>query len=331
MIGKYLQKLLINNKRVIVPDFGGFVVKRSAAGDVVSFNSFLKFNDGLLVDLIEKDLGVDADKAIKMMQDELVVLDSALEANGSCKLDDLGYLVKDKKGSVRFMVELPSTALSPQEVAEKQMEEEKKKPVSFEEELPVTKEADLLHDLLEEKEIKPVIDETPDESDYPEYFSPEEEKGMTLWHWVFAGIVLIFVVFWIIGGKGVFLDKQEQVVSQKADVVIEEVEVPIVEEAKYFLQPLETVELHGITVSADKDIAPLGEERYNIIVASFSVYDNAIVHTKLLNGKGFVSSVFDRYNGFYAVSIGSCPSVEKALEVCGENLKKTPEVWILVK
>ena len=52
MIKNYLKGLIESNSRVIVPDFGAFMVQTSAKGKQISFNDFLKFNDGLLANEI---------------------------------------------------------------------------------------------------------------------------------------------------------------------------------------------------------------------------------------------------------------------------------------
>lgn len=48
-----LIELLKNNTKVIIPDFGAFIVKQRNPFQVV-FNEFLRFNDGLLIDSISK-------------------------------------------------------------------------------------------------------------------------------------------------------------------------------------------------------------------------------------------------------------------------------------
>lgn len=106
MIDKYIAELLKNNTRVIVPDFGAFMVKTSpgSAEKQVSFNDFLKYNDGLLVNHIAKQESIvkeEAQKKIKAFVDDI---QKELKANKPYKIADLGYLYKDPRGSVRFKV-----------------------------------------------------------------------------------------------------------------------------------------------------------------------------------------------------------------------------------
>ncbi len=53
---QYLLELIKNNNRVIVPNFGAFIVSRDA-GTTVLFNNFLSFNDGLLINHVSKKEG----------------------------------------------------------------------------------------------------------------------------------------------------------------------------------------------------------------------------------------------------------------------------------
>jgi len=112
MINTYLKILLADNKRVIIPDFGGFVVKRSAAGDIISFNSFLKFNDDLLLNLIVEKEGIDKMQALKKIKDFVGVINTSLDNQGKYEIEAVGYLIKDKKENIRF-VEDVDTSIPP--------------------------------------------------------------------------------------------------------------------------------------------------------------------------------------------------------------------------
>ena len=56
----YINKLLKDNSRLIIPGFGAFLLKTRPSGPSdektekvhITFNDFLKFNDGVLVDHI---------------------------------------------------------------------------------------------------------------------------------------------------------------------------------------------------------------------------------------------------------------------------------------
>ena len=59
MIESYIFEMLREKSRVIIPEFGAFLMKQEYKTDnnvtgtfVISFNDFLRFNDGLLIDNI---------------------------------------------------------------------------------------------------------------------------------------------------------------------------------------------------------------------------------------------------------------------------------------
>ncbi|MDA3868174.1 MAG: SPOR domain-containing protein [Salinivirgaceae bacterium] len=104
MINKYIAELLKTNTRVIIPDFGAFMVKSTPGSEEkqISFNDFLKYNDGLLVNFVAKKEGVIKDEAQKKVKAFVDNIMTELKANKPFKVDELGYLYKDPRGSVRF-------------------------------------------------------------------------------------------------------------------------------------------------------------------------------------------------------------------------------------
>lgn len=104
MIDKYIAELLKTNTRVIVPDFGAFMVKTAPGSSEkqVSFNDFLKYNDGLLVNHIVKKEGITKEEAQKKVKSFVEEIQNTLKSNKPFKVADLGYLYKDPRGSVRF-------------------------------------------------------------------------------------------------------------------------------------------------------------------------------------------------------------------------------------
>ena len=104
MIDKYIAELLKTNTRVIVPDFGAFMVKSSPGSTEkqVSFNDFLKYNDGLLINHIAKKESIVKEEAQKKVKAFVDDIQKELKANKPFKIADLGYLYKDPRGSVRF-------------------------------------------------------------------------------------------------------------------------------------------------------------------------------------------------------------------------------------
>ena len=99
-IFKHVVDLLYNNDCVILPDFGAFVLKNKPAfrnrdeffppSKYVSFNSMLKENDGLLVKYISNKNNITYEKALRLVNEEVDLLNENLSKNLVFEIDSLG-------------------------------------------------------------------------------------------------------------------------------------------------------------------------------------------------------------------------------------------------
>ena len=98
-IFKDISHLLHSNDCVILPNFGAFVLKSKSAyieeneffppSKYVSFNSMLKDNDGLLAKFISEERKISYKKSLKLILDEVKVLNEKLSED---LIFDTGYL-----------------------------------------------------------------------------------------------------------------------------------------------------------------------------------------------------------------------------------------------
>jgi nucleoid DNA-binding protein len=111
MIKKYIVELLKENTRVIIPDLGAFMakVKAKAPKDSkelkdkdISFNDFLKYNDGLLVNHIIKEEKVNKEEALKKIKDFVNETDKAVRKGEKIPFDEMGSLYIDDRGSLKY-------------------------------------------------------------------------------------------------------------------------------------------------------------------------------------------------------------------------------------
>lgn len=363
MISKYLKNLLADNKKVIIPDFGGFVVKRSATGDVISFNSFLKFNDDLLINALKEGEGMDDQQALKLIKDEVTKMTEDLETYGAYDLPGLGSLRRDKKGNVRFMN-------TPIVVDASETETIVEPVVSQGEDAP-----------LEDEKVVETASKTEHVPSQEENVPPKIKKHLNIYYWLVPLLILVLLgirqcthrhdaqdtvaVEQIEADhvKNGFKAKKEHLILSKAEQALKEdaqtiypslgqriaaffkhlfsktEEVaPVIESPKSsiatlsgVMAPLAKDTISGILVVADKYISEKGKERYHVIIGSFSEPINAKKLNAQLIDDDYASEILDRYNGFVAVSMGSYPTLDIAMRVCGERLSETPGVWILVK
>lgn len=385
MISKYLKTLLADNKRVIIPDFGGFVVKRSAAGDIISFNSFLKFNDDLLANIIIEEEGVEKSQALKQLKSFVKEINASLDEHGKFEIEDVGFLIKDKKGNVRFVDAIDDVvaAVLPSEKDAEKAQQTTDDSVN-DKENPTEGASDDEEDSQEKEEL--ANEEVEEEVSLDPLVKEEEKEKKKATPWIILAVLIIALGAWavmnyafdkesgsdkieMVEGSGDVNDNSDDLsekhsklvekkandqmavtVSSEKDGLIKRiiaffkglfakkeapttpaVEVEKLEAKEYAMQPNQVDTVSGILVVADKNIAVKGEERYNVIIGSFTEKKNAVKFNKQMIEDGYASEIFDRYNGFEAVSTGAYPSLDIALKVCGQELKNTPDVWVLVK
>ncbi|MDN5290159.1 MAG: hypothetical protein PWQ06_398 [Anaerophaga sp.] len=111
---QYLLDLIKNNNRVIVPNFGAFIVSRDA-GTTVLFNNFLSFNDGLLINHVSKQEGIDTDEATQRVSDFVDKIKQELDEQGAYTIEKLGRFTKDQNGVLRFTQDSGVADLIPDE------------------------------------------------------------------------------------------------------------------------------------------------------------------------------------------------------------------------
>lgn len=100
---KNIIALLHNNLRVIIPEFGAFIIRQKHPR-VVVFNEFLRYNDGLLIDYLVKNEGIDkevAEHQVSAISEEWM---KALNS-GNLVIPGLGTLQKDNAGKIIFTEE----------------------------------------------------------------------------------------------------------------------------------------------------------------------------------------------------------------------------------
>lgn len=113
MIATYIQELLATNNRVIVPNFGAFLVRATSKSKDANtleeklkdiyFSPFLKFNDELLEKHIIKKEGVSKEEAAKKITEFIDSVKKELEAEKPFIIKDFGHFEADKQGKVQFI------------------------------------------------------------------------------------------------------------------------------------------------------------------------------------------------------------------------------------
>lgn len=140
MVTNYIQELLATNNRVIVPNYGAFLVRATSKGKDsnkleeklgdVYFSPFLKFNDELLERFIIKKEGITKDQAAGKIKDFIEEIKLKLNSDSVFDIKDFGQFTMDKQGKVVFTpvseAKEPVAVDKPRETAKK----EPKKPTA---------------------------------------------------------------------------------------------------------------------------------------------------------------------------------------------------------
>lgn len=113
MISTYIQELLTTNNRVIVPNYGAFLVRAtSKSKDATTleeklkdiyFSPFLKFNDELLEKYIIKKEGITKEEAAQKIKEFIDEVKKELDQEKPYEIKDFGRFVADKQGKVQFI------------------------------------------------------------------------------------------------------------------------------------------------------------------------------------------------------------------------------------
>jgi len=98
---KYILDLISENNRVIIPNFGAFIVSKEN-GVSILFNNFLSFNDGLLVNYLAEQKGIDTIVATDQVFEFVDQLKKELDELGTYTIKKLGTFKKDENGILRF-------------------------------------------------------------------------------------------------------------------------------------------------------------------------------------------------------------------------------------
>ncbi|MBN2214692.1 MAG: SPOR domain-containing protein [Bacteroidales bacterium] len=151
-MNKIINELLNTNARVIIPDFGAFIIKQKNPRQVV-FNEFLRYNDGLLIDYISGSEGIEKSAAKARVTKFLEEINQKLDRGDEVIMEGLGTLVKDSAGKLTFSEITAKSDKSQQKVKKTTARKEESAKVTPEAR-PEPKKEDVVKQDKEDKEEK---------------------------------------------------------------------------------------------------------------------------------------------------------------------------------
>lgn len=176
----YLIKILNEKNRVIIPDFGAFIVKQKNPRKII-FNEFLQYNDGALVDAISREEKIDRDEAMRKINVFVNDLRKKLSTGKTVNVAGLGELSQNPTGKIDLKDSDAPTAAQPKPT------DDTSTPEPTQEEITTQKEPEIQEDIpiesidLNELESEQKVNEdsTPDvpskDKDTVEPKIPEEK------------------------------------------------------------------------------------------------------------------------------------------------------------
>ncbi len=177
MIATYIQELLATNNRVIVPNFGAFLVRAtSKSKDAknleeklkdIYFSPFLKFNDELLEKHIIKKEDTTKEQAAEKIKEFIESVKSELDNEKPFEIKDFGKFIIDKQGKVQFIT------VAKEEKAESPKEEKKTTPAAEKE---PTKKTTAKTPPAKAKKPEEEVKKEPEKKTEPKKEEPEKES-----------------------------------------------------------------------------------------------------------------------------------------------------------
>src|SRR6056297_3595353 len=134
MLDDYIKELIASNNRVIIPNFGAFLLRATSKNknkkelseklEDIYFSPFLKFNDELLVNHIIRQEGDDQSGAMDKINQYIKTIEQQVKEEGSYTIENLGDFYMDDQGKIQFKVhgnarpEKPSDKQAPDKEAQ---------------------------------------------------------------------------------------------------------------------------------------------------------------------------------------------------------------------
>jgi nucleoid DNA-binding protein/cell division septation protein DedD len=355
---EYISLLLENNNRVIVPEFGAFIVKKRHPLSLV-FNEFLQYNDGVLIDLISKKENIDSDQAKIKIEQFIKKINDSLDKGEAFQILKLGFLIKNKSGKIsleesetsiigitkseekEISLDQDKSMIIEEPVAEKEIKKitnqpivppvqkikeeappEISKPVEKKIKEPQSKEnkKNKSDDSIKKKNIQEPIETTP-VIDYQTV--PKSRKNIIIWILVIIGINAAIIIYFFRYNKlsDLFLKTSinpEELISTDSIKPLSEKALPV--DSSTFTKENSIVENQQISKPDKPDIKTIAPtgKRYYIVAGVFREEKNAQNFVKELRNKGFNSEQFAKIGASYGVSY----SVFESKDDAEKNLSK---------
>ena len=317
----YIAQLLYRYQCVTVPGFGAFLTEIQSAQllenshsffppkKVISFNTYIKNNDGLLANHIAQAEKTSYDYAVSAIEYEILNWKKSLQENRTFLIKNIGILTLNSENNILFTPNEQTNYLAQSfgltsfvSPAVKREAELSKTEIVFEKSVSV---------IEEEKPVFNFIPETRERSPFLKYAA-------------------VFVIGLAVAGSIGYPMYQNQIATETilVETAVQKQVQHKIQEATFFIQtPIPAVTL---SLKSNKEEAKMP---YHIMAGAFRSEANAQKRYNQLIAKGFKARVLGiNKNGLYPVLYGSYSTfaeAEKEKNMITET--DNPEAWILIQ
>lgn len=343
MISKYIKELIPNNSRIIIPDFGAFMIQDTPNGKVISFNDFLKFNDSVLLNRIITSEKVDAAKGKESIKAYVAEIEAAFKAGDSFAVEGVGYLSKDSQNNINFVQDENAKAKSkPKAVAKPKAapkaEEAKAAPVTVVEPKTEAPKAETTNvSLASVSAPKPQPSAAPQPAAATSTYKTStyintnnnmeiktKDKTLTTVLIIVAVLVIVGVLIWLaidFNWFGRFRPAKEA--PAPIEVVVDT--TPAVDTTA-----VDTLVVEPEPVIVEEPVDP-SSKHYHLIAGSFQVESNALRFQEDMRSRGYDAVILTRNTGYHYVSIKAFDTRSEAVAEWRNMTIENPNLWILIK
>lgn len=315
-IEHYISQLLYRYQCVTVPGFGAFLTEiQSAKLDestnsffppkkLVSFNPYIKNNDGLLANHLAKEEKINYEVAVTIIQTEVENWRKSIHEMGQLTFKNIGGFSLNSENNIVFV---PSEQIN-------YLKE------SFG--LSAFVSPTVKREVSKREEYKEIVEQLEEKA--PIVFTPEKRKNYS--YLKYAAVFVIALGITVFASFQAYKSYENQI-AQQTLMIEQKVQKKInqrIQEATFFIEnPLPSVTLS----------IPSSKMPYHVVAGAFSIERNADKLLERLTKLGFQAKkiAVNKY-GLHPVLYGSYSSYTEAYKAMKEIQKSdNPNAWLLIE
>ena len=313
---QYISQLLYRYQCVTVPEFGAFLTEvQSAKLDedthsfhppkkLISFNHYIKNNDGLLANHIAKEEKINYEVAVSLIKTEVEQWKNSIQEFGQLTFKTIGGFSLNSENNLVF---LPSEQVN-----------------YLKESFGLTSFVSPAVKRQEDKreEYKQIVEQLEEKA--PIILTPVDRKKFPFLKYA-AVLVVSIGIFGVLGYT--LLKNHEQQIANETLLVEQNVQKKVnqkIQEATFFIE----TPLPSVTLTIPTEKMP-----YHVVAGAFGIESNADNLTEKLNKMGYNSrKIATNKYGLYPVLYGSYSTYTEAYKAMKEIQKvDNPKAWLLIE